>query len=72
MCLNNGTSSSQVIIHKPFFILFRMYDIDKFSHAHLNAKLYPENLKFSVKKFFQKYLKKANPNLLRKCTYKIC
>ena len=49
--------------------------MDKTSDAHLNPKQYNQNwvkLKLYIQKSFSKYLKKANLNLLTKCTNKIC
>ena len=45
-------------------MLFRMYDMGKASHAHAQNWVH---LKFLVLKSFSKNLKKANPDLLRKC-----
>ena len=38
--LNKGSPSSSQAIYKFIYMLFRMYDMDKASHAHFNAKLY--------------------------------
>ena len=49
--------------------LFRMYNMSKASHVHLNARLHTLNrvhLKFYVQKSFPKNLKKANSRPIEK------